>query len=1169
MADVASSTACERSSEKANAVTLKLKTTLTLLIAPLFALPIKGTEHGVVPSTVALSDVCVAATFLKKEIDLFDELLAKCRKDKPTFGGEVLKWDEAKLTVCSPIFKDVVKKLCSTALGWSMCIHRRVVLIGWPSGDISWLPIITPPMAMLEANANTLHDVLLDMPRMAALQKLIDDILAECEERGHIHSGDGAGYNLKFTAYRFEKKEAAEPNRDLMASVYCGSHRENLVEVAVISASVTTAELSLLWSGSIFRSGSFYLRVIVTVKWWLLKGDNLVVIHGEPPPHARRLAKETLDFITVNYRQFEKAYLDKDDEKRGADRRRRKYLVLKAWAEFFEEWNGVFAARGRVHKYEPRDSTRTKSAIATSMSSKFVAAPLRSNPTDPELGKWTKMGASIDFHCMADMPHGIVSPVLHEALDNYRDQLKDASDDPIIEGMSGEELDKLHWHKMHGVKLDKLLQLHDGDAVAGPISKFRRLQVVHEPLRFVTCFYLKCTRRTPDPCKVTPSICDAINPNFSPTVTVQQYLHMLGTGRGDRLRFIWQLLGYDCFRSWASDHPHAADELLAMIQAGSCLTWRYHDLRLEAPEFQFACLGDTRPPLGGDGAGQDRPAQYAKRIHTSTQCCLGRFGGTLAKRSASQEVLRGPKWRHVSLLWSKLLEHALSIGDLERGNHLTNQLVTSKMSLLESVMDRHINIDAKIEFNSVRLHAASNYECKAIGDSVVAVADASSSALVPVAAAPPPARKRRRAQNALWHFRKNLPANVLVDVMHHLGKGKTANQFTPEFHDAVTKAWNSLSPEDAAHYETLALMDKMRVRAANAQDAAPAQPAPLTLPGPPAPAPLPLRDEEMPAEDAIVPADVLDSHADPRFQIARIDPTANNVLCRLVLAKDCRLCSRPPQTHALLNEVSFAAHLALPPRPPGEDTLVASEAPPMAITEYIRQNEVAGERPQPLHLAVYEAQRKSKTKTAMKESFNEFAVFVAKDRHVISGRVEYDDACDTRCCFVADTHRIRCVSVRCVDILARVVAGLKQSGVDYSRVGLSSKLVLVECKWAASESSAVTIDMYMLRNATGRSGRTKATQTFIGYKDTFNVATLSPHLDVVPEVDGMIATPLETAYTPQTECPSHFDPHNTGAYMHFTEKHVANAICDRFRHVINKELDYASVTFLRLDKRSV
>jgi len=354
----------------------------------------------------------------------------------------------------------------------------------------------------------------------------------------------------------------------------------------------------------------------------------------------------------------------------------------------------------------------------------------------------------------------------------------------------------------------------------------------------------------------------------------------------------------------------------------------------------------------------------------------------------------------------------------------------------------------------------------------------------------------------------------------------------------------------------------MRVRAANAQDAAPAQPAPLTLPGPPAPAPLPLRDEEMPAEDAIVPADVLDSHADPRFQIARIDPTANNVLCRLVLAKDCRLCSRPPQTHALLNEVSFAAHLALPPR--GEDTLVASEAPPMAITEYIRQNEVAGERPQPLHLAVYEAQRKSKTKTAMKESFNEFAVFVAKDRHVISGRVEYDDACDTRCCFVADTHRIRCVSVRCVDILARVVAGLKQSGVDYSRVGLSSKLVLVECKWAASESSAVTIDMYMLRNATGRSGRTKATQTFIGYKDTFNVATLSPHLDVVPEVDGMIVTPMETAYTPQPECPSHFDPHNTGAYMHFTEKHVANAICDRFRHVINKELDYASVTFYDL-----
>ena len=156
-----------------------------------------------------------------------------------------------------------------------------------------------------------------------------------------------------------------------------------------MSAAVTPDELSLLWSGSIFRSGSFYLRIIVALKLWLMTGDNLVVIYGKPPPQARRLAEEILDFIRVNYRQYEKAYQDDDGEDRSAaaDRRKRKFLVLQAWKAFFEEWNGIFAARGRVHRYEPVGSTRTKTQIATNLSSTYVAAPLRSSPSSPEVSK--------------------------------------------------------------------------------------------------------------------------------------------------------------------------------------------------------------------------------------------------------------------------------------------------------------------------------------------------------------------------------------------------------------------------------------------------------------------------------------------------------------------------------------------------------------------------------------------------------------------------------------------------------------------------------------------------------------------------------------------------------------------------------------------------------------
>ena len=98
-----------------------------------------------------------------------------------------------------------------------------------------------------------------------------------------------------------------------MAGYHCGNHNENLVEVGVVSVAYAPADLTLLWSWSIFRSGSFYLRIVVSIKWWLLKDDNLIVIPGDPPPHTEALRAELMDFVRVNYRQFEKAYDDKDD----------------------------------------------------------------------------------------------------------------------------------------------------------------------------------------------------------------------------------------------------------------------------------------------------------------------------------------------------------------------------------------------------------------------------------------------------------------------------------------------------------------------------------------------------------------------------------------------------------------------------------------------------------------------------------------------------------------------------------------------------------------------------------------------------------------------------------------------------------------------------------------
>jgi len=439
-------------------------------------------------------------------------------------------------------------------------------------------------------------------------------------------------------------------------------------------------------------------------------------------------------------------------------------------------------------------------------------------------------------------------------------------------------------------------------------------------------------------------------------------------------------------------NPKLADDFLALAQAGSCLVWRRHEVAAEAMELQFTCLGDTRPPLDGDDA---RVERVVDRVHKSTECCSNRFALTVKKRSGSAEDLRKPKWKLVALLWSKLLEYGLSIGDVERGHKLTNSLVTGKLSSLESVMARHINIDAKMELESVKLHARRIQACQAIEDGVaVTNADPICHAIVPVTESPPPSTKvRRRAQNPLWHFRKNLPDDVLVNVMQLLGHGRKANRFTTEFHKAVASAFASLPPERVMVYENLALIDKLRVQAVKKSAKAAshlAPPGPLPLPPAPShPAPVPLapalqppvpildaETPEAPQVDAIVPvvsADIVVSHCDPRCQIARLNPEENHVLSQLVLPSRCRACRCPPQAHALLDGVSLASQLALPPT-------VDHDMGSMTLAKYVHKSEVSGEPLQPLHLAVYETHRGTNSKASMRESFKAWTGFVAKNK---------------------------------------------------------------------------------------------------------------------------------------------------------------------------------------------
>jgi hypothetical protein len=200
----------------------------------------------------------------------------------------------------------------------------------------------------------------------------------------------------------------------------------------------------------------------------------------------------------------------------------------------------------------------------------------------------------------------------------------------------------------------------------------------------------------------------------------------------------------------------------------------------------------------------------------------------------------------------------------------------------------------------------------------------------------------------------------------------------------------------------------------------------------------------------------------------------------------------------------------------------------------------------------------------MRSAFQEFSTYVARDRKVVPDVVEYEDVCDPRFCLVPDSVKIRAVFNWCLGVFNDIVGELKRSGVSYSRVALSSKLIAVESKWHMLDGrEGSQLNLFMLRASSGRSGRVKPTQTFIGYEDAFCMAKLYP--DAPSDFDGMIVCPLTLQHIVQPDCPPHLDPDGMGAYSHFTEKRAANAVVDPFRRLVFLDVKDAVTTVVDLE----
>ena len=161
-------------------------------------------------------------------------------------------------------------------------------------------------------------------------------------------------------------KQAA-PCTEMLAEIDCGNHVHNLIEVATTSLLGGSALLGgMMATSQLMRMGSCFLRMVASVRRWLLQPGVLTVIHREPPRAAKEFAEEVLSYVEDVFGAFEKA-LGTNEEKR----RNKKASHTSRLEDVHPclEWTMVGARPGRrvrpdwVHEVSRRPRSRARCRI--------------------------------------------------------------------------------------------------------------------------------------------------------------------------------------------------------------------------------------------------------------------------------------------------------------------------------------------------------------------------------------------------------------------------------------------------------------------------------------------------------------------------------------------------------------------------------------------------------------------------------------------------------------------------------------------------------------------------------------------------------------------------------------------------------------------------------------
>ena len=95
---------------------------------------------------------------LEQCLDSLGQLLAICVEDRPLFAIGGLKFDEATQKLALQLSSSLKAK--HQASSWNTALSRQILAVGWQNGQVIAIPVIRPPVPILDTSASAICEAL-------------------------------------------------------------------------------------------------------------------------------------------------------------------------------------------------------------------------------------------------------------------------------------------------------------------------------------------------------------------------------------------------------------------------------------------------------------------------------------------------------------------------------------------------------------------------------------------------------------------------------------------------------------------------------------------------------------------------------------------------------------------------------------------------------------------------------------------------------------------------------------------------------------------------------------------------------------------------------------------------------------------------------------------------